>query len=217
MLFPAGETTRTSTKPEPRGLRTRHVVAVGHVTRVPADEPKVIDVTFTRFLPVIVTWVPPPFGPDVGLIEVIIGAAGAGGGPTGGTAIPLPDMVSSVGFPTASSIVRVPPAGAAAVGVKATSMVQVDPATNGIVVAAEHVPPVHRNAGSVDGVKIREALENLKTPYEGYAKTYNHPFSRTEHEGLTAADQRWTCWRNGKLAAFKDATIEGLRPEDFKG
>lgn len=74
-----------------------------------------------------------------------------------------------------------------------------------------------KQAGSVDGVKIREALENLKTPYEGYAKTYNHPFSRTEHEGLTAADQRWTCWRNGKLAAFKDATIEGLRPEDFKG
>ena len=72
-------------------------------------------------------------------------------------------------------------------------------------------------AGTTDGVKVREALEDLKTPYEGYAKTYNHPFSRTEHEGLTAADQRWTCWRNGKLAAFSDAVVAGLKPEDFKG
>ena len=74
-----------------------------------------------------------------------------------------------------------------------------------------------KQAGSLDGAKIREALENLQAPYEGYAKNYNHPFSKTEHEGLTAADQRWTCWRNGKLAAFKDAVIDGFRPEDFKG
>lgn len=74
-----------------------------------------------------------------------------------------------------------------------------------------------KQAGSTDGVKIREALENLQAPFEGYAKNYDHPFSRSQHEGLTAADQRWTCWRNGKLAAYDDAVIAGLRPEDFKG
>lgn len=74
-----------------------------------------------------------------------------------------------------------------------------------------------KQAGATDGAKVREALEDLKTPFEGYAKSYNKPFSKSEHDALTAADQRWTCWRGGKLAAFKDAVVEGLKPEDFKG
>jgi branched-chain amino acid transport system substrate-binding protein len=74
-----------------------------------------------------------------------------------------------------------------------------------------------KQAGTIDGVKVREALEDLNGTYEGYAKTYNHPFSKTQHEGLGAADQRWTCWRGGKLAAFTDDIVAGLRPEDFKG
>ena len=74
-----------------------------------------------------------------------------------------------------------------------------------------------QQAGSVDGVKVREALEDLHGAYEGYAKTYYQPFSRTQHEGLVAADQRWTCWRNGKLAAYHDAIVDDLKPEDFKG
>ena len=37
------------------------------------------------------------------------------------------------------------------------------------------------------------------------------------HEGLTAADQRWTCWRNGKLAAFRDEVVQNLQEGDFKG
>ncbi|MGO4713835.1 ABC transporter substrate-binding protein [Bradyrhizobium sp. 2TAF24] len=74
-----------------------------------------------------------------------------------------------------------------------------------------------KQAGSTDGAKVREALEDLKTPFEGYAKSYNKPFSKTEHDALTAADQRWTCWRGGKLAAFHDAVVDGLKAEDFKG
>jgi len=74
-----------------------------------------------------------------------------------------------------------------------------------------------KQAGSTDGVKVREALEDLNGVYEGYAKTYDHPFTKTQHEGLGAADQRWTCWRGGKLAAFTDDVVAGLRPEDFKG
>jgi branched-chain amino acid transport system substrate-binding protein len=74
-----------------------------------------------------------------------------------------------------------------------------------------------QQAGSTDGPKVRESLEDLKVSFEGYAKSYSKPFSKTEHDALTAADQRWTCWRGGKLAAFHDSIVEGLKPEDFKG
>jgi len=43
-------------------------------------------------------------------------------------------------------------------------------------------------AGSTDGDKIREALEDLKSEYVGLIKTYNRPFSKTEHDALGAAD-----------------------------
>ena len=74
-----------------------------------------------------------------------------------------------------------------------------------------------KQAGKTDGAAIRASLEDLKEKVEGYAKTYDHPFSRAEHEGLTAADQRWTCWRNGKLAAFRDEVVQNLQEGDFKG
>ena len=43
-----------------------------------------------------------------------------------------------------------------------------------------------KQAGSTDGLKIREALENLKTPVEGVVTTYNKPFSKGDHEAITA-------------------------------
>jgi branched-chain amino acid transport system substrate-binding protein len=43
-------------------------------------------------------------------------------------------------------------------------------------------------AGSADGDKIREALENLNAKYEGLIKTYSKPFSKTEHDALGPAD-----------------------------
>ena len=43
-------------------------------------------------------------------------------------------------------------------------------------------------AGSTDGDKIREALEGLNGKFEGLIKTYNKPFSKTEHDALGAAD-----------------------------
>jgi branched-chain amino acid transport system substrate-binding protein len=41
-------------------------------------------------------------------------------------------------------------------------------------------------AKSTDGPKIREALEDLKAPIEGVVTTYNKPFSKTDHEAITA-------------------------------
>jgi len=43
-----------------------------------------------------------------------------------------------------------------------------------------------KQAGSTDGPKIKDALENLKTPVEGVVTTYNKPFSKGDHEAITA-------------------------------
>ena len=43
-----------------------------------------------------------------------------------------------------------------------------------------------KQAGSTDGPKIKSALEDLKTPVEGVVTTYNKPFSKTDHEAITA-------------------------------
>ncbi len=43
-----------------------------------------------------------------------------------------------------------------------------------------------KQAGSTDGPKIKEALENLKAPVEGVVTTYNAPFSKDDHDAITA-------------------------------
>jgi branched-chain amino acid transport system substrate-binding protein len=43
-----------------------------------------------------------------------------------------------------------------------------------------------KQAGSTDGPKIKAALEDLKTPIDGVVTTYNKPFSKGDHEAITA-------------------------------
>ncbi|CAN5798227.1 ABC transporter substrate-binding protein [soil metagenome] len=43
-----------------------------------------------------------------------------------------------------------------------------------------------KQANSTDGTKIRAALEDLKTPVEGVVTTYNKPFSKADHDAITA-------------------------------
>ncbi len=43
-----------------------------------------------------------------------------------------------------------------------------------------------KQAGSTDGPKIKAALEDLKTPVEGVVTTYNKPFTKTDHDAITA-------------------------------
>jgi branched-chain amino acid transport system substrate-binding protein len=43
-----------------------------------------------------------------------------------------------------------------------------------------------RQAGSIEGPKIKAALEDLRTPVEGVVTTYNKPFSAKDHEAITA-------------------------------
>lgn len=42
-----------------------------------------------------------------------------------------------------------------------------------------------RQANSTDGPKIREALENLKSRYQGVITNYNKPFSKEDHDAIT--------------------------------
>ena len=42
-----------------------------------------------------------------------------------------------------------------------------------------------KQSGSTDGVKIREALENLNEKVEGVVTTYDKPFSKGDHEAIT--------------------------------
>ncbi len=41
-----------------------------------------------------------------------------------------------------------------------------------------------KQAGNTDGVKIREALENLNTKIDGVVTTYDHPYTHDNHEAI---------------------------------
>jgi branched-chain amino acid transport system substrate-binding protein len=71
-------------------------------------------------------------------------------------------------------------------------------------------------AKSVDGVALRTALEDLKTPVQGVMKTYTKPFSKTDREALTASDFVWIRWKDGKLLPYTDAVISGIKSADIK-
>ena len=43
-----------------------------------------------------------------------------------------------------------------------------------------------KQAKSTEGPKIREALETLKAPVDGVVTTYNKPFTKTDHDAITA-------------------------------
>src|SRR3954466_11149047 len=42
-----------------------------------------------------------------------------------------------------------------------------------------------KQANSTDGPKIKAALEDLKTPVDGVVTSYNHPFTKTDHDAIT--------------------------------
>jgi branched-chain amino acid transport system substrate-binding protein len=73
-----------------------------------------------------------------------------------------------------------------------------------------------RQANSFDGPAVRVALEDLKTPVQGVLKTYDRPFSKTNHEALTAKDLVWIRWKDGKLMPYSDPIVGSLAGVDFK-
>jgi branched-chain amino acid transport system substrate-binding protein len=73
-----------------------------------------------------------------------------------------------------------------------------------------------KQANSVDGAAIKNALEDLRAPVQGVLKTYNKPFSKTQREALTAPDFVWIKWNDGRLEPYSDPVIKGLSQSDFK-
>ena len=55
-----------------------------------------------------------------------------------------------------------------------------------------------RQAGTVDGAAVRDALEHLE-PYDGLVKRYAPAFTLADHDALRAEDYLMTVWRGGRL------------------
>ncbi|MGF6985249.1 branched-chain amino acid transport system substrate-binding protein [Paraburkholderia atlantica] len=73
-----------------------------------------------------------------------------------------------------------------------------------------------KQANSTDGAKVRAALEDLNSPVQGLLKIYNKPFSKANHEALTAKDLVWVHWKDGKLLPYTDQMTTSLTAADYK-
>jgi branched-chain amino acid transport system substrate-binding protein len=60
-----------------------------------------------------------------------------------------------------------------------------------------------KQANSLEGDKIRLALEDLKTPVNGVVKTYNKPFTKDDHDAITDKDPVMGIVKNARVIAAK--------------
>jgi len=70
-------------------------------------------------------------------------------------------------------------------------------------------------AGTTDGEKVAAALEKV-SGVQGIIKTYNTPFSKTKHEGLSVEDFYLAKWKNGNVVRYEDDISKSLTPSDLK-
>jgi branched-chain amino acid transport system substrate-binding protein len=66
-----------------------------------------------------------------------------------------------------------------------------------------------RQAGSTDGRKIREALDNLNEKVEGVVTIYDHPFTPSDHDAISANIPVFGIVKNGRVVAAHPEDIEG--------
>jgi branched-chain amino acid transport system substrate-binding protein len=67
-------------------------------------------------------------------------------------------------------------------------------------------------AGTTDGPKVKAALENLTTPYDGAIARFNKPYSATDHEAIHNEQVVMGVVQNGKVAAPAIAGAAGQAP-----
>jgi branched-chain amino acid transport system substrate-binding protein len=71
-------------------------------------------------------------------------------------------------------------------------------------------------AGTTDGPKVAAALEQVNG-VQGIIKTYNKPFNKTNHEGLSVADFYLAKWKNGQtVVRYEDDVTRSITPADLK-
>jgi branched-chain amino acid transport system substrate-binding protein len=68
-----------------------------------------------------------------------------------------------------------------------------------------------KQAGSTDGKKIREALENLNTKVEGVVTAYDHPYTKDDHEAISANIPVFGIVKNGRVAIAHEEDIAGAK------
>jgi len=73
-----------------------------------------------------------------------------------------------------------------------------------------------KQANTTEGPAVRQALEELKAPVQGLLKTYEKPFTKTDHEALKSKDLVWIRWKDGKLMPYTDPVLKSLAAADFK-
>ena len=66
-----------------------------------------------------------------------------------------------------------------------------------------------KQAGSTDGRKIREALENLNTKVDGVITVYDHPFTATDHEAISGNIPVFGVVTDGHVAAAHAEDVAG--------
>jgi branched-chain amino acid transport system substrate-binding protein len=64
-------------------------------------------------------------------------------------------------------------------------------------------------AKSTDGPAIQAALENLNTKVDGVVTTYDHPFTKTDHESITANIPVFGLVKDGRVVPENPADIAG--------
>ena len=64
-------------------------------------------------------------------------------------------------------------------------------------------------AKSTEGRKIKDALENLQTKVEGVVTTYDKPYSKTDHEAITANIPVFGEVKNGRVVPAHEEDLKG--------
>jgi branched-chain amino acid transport system substrate-binding protein len=62
-----------------------------------------------------------------------------------------------------------------------------------------------KQAANTEGVKVRQALENLTAPVEGVITTYSHPYTHDDHEAITMNMVVMGEVKNGRVVYAYDA------------
>ena len=66
-----------------------------------------------------------------------------------------------------------------------------------------------KQAGSTDGRKIREALEDLKEKVDGVVTVYDRPFTATDHEAISGNIPVFGLVKDGKVVPAHDEDVAG--------
>lgn len=72
-----------------------------------------------------------------------------------------------------------------------------------------------QQAGSTDGDKVQQSLENLGE-VQGIIKAYKKPFSKEQHEALGVADFHLAQWKDGRVVQVDNAIVKGMTAADLK-